>query len=309
MPGATAKCLNCDQPLPYLRQVAGEKFCGHMCQWAHALLPAHTVCPVCGRRLAPHEVGLRCCSARACREAVEERARERERQRLAALQTKAVVCRDRTGKALGVETPAGYLPVIIPSSRLALTNLPERRRRAFRDHLNRLLSEAAALGPAPATPQEGAQETLRGDPIQGGLESALHGACTLCRGWCCERGSNHAYLTVATLRRVLSRQPRPRPRELFAAYLSCVGSRSYQGSCIFHQAGGCSLPRELRSDTCNQFYCAGLTAFRQQVADGQPARGFFASTHEDTIRDAAFCDEHGLRHAPSPPPPESHSGA
>jgi hypothetical protein len=236
----------------------------------------------------------------------DERARERERQRRASLQRRVVAFRDRSGEALGVQSPASYLPVVIPSSRLVISNLPERRRRLFRDHLNRLLGEATALGPAPSTAQ---QEAPGGDRSPAGLEDALHGACTLCRGSCCGRGGNHAYLTVETLRRSLSRHPRPRPRELFAAYLSYVGARTYKGSCLFHQAGGCSLPRELRSDTCNRYYCEGLTEFRQQVADGHPARAFFATTSGDIVRDAAFHDEHGMRRAPSPPPTDLAAGS
>lgn len=301
MHGATANCLYCDLPLAHLRQVVGEQFCGHRCRWAHAILPDHAVCSACGRRLAPSELGVRCCSARACREAVEEQTRERERHRRAALQRKAIELRDRAGEALGVQAPATYLPIVIPSARLAISNLPERRRRSFRDHLNRLISQATALGAASATSPQEAKRAPGEPPVPAGLEGALQGACTLCRGWCCLRGGNHAYLTVETLRRSLSQHPRPRPRDLLAAYLSCVGNRTFQGSCLFHQAGGCSLPRELRSDTCNRFFCAGLTEFQEQVAAGQPARAFFAATNEDTVRDAAFCDEHGLRPAPSPP--------
>jgi hypothetical protein len=309
VPGATANCLYCDRPLAHLRQVLGERFCGERCRCAHAVLPDHTVCSACGRRLAFHELGARCCSTGACREAAEQQKRERERQRRAALQRRVVELRDRAGEALDVQTPATYLPIVIPSSRLVISNLPERRRRAFRDHLNRLISAATALGAAPATAQPEASGPPDEHPIPAGLEGALHGACTLCRGWCCERGGNHAYLTVETLRRSFSQHPRPRPRDLLAAYLSCVGNRSFEGSCLFHQAGGCSLPRALRSDTCNRFYCAGLTEFQQQVADGQSARAFFAATNEDTVRNAAFCDEHGLRLAPSPPTTDLEAGA
>src|SRR5262249_35303122 len=106
---------------------------------------------------------------------------------------------------------------------------------------------------------------------------------------------NQAYLTVATLRRYLDAHPDQRPRDVLAAYLARVGPKTYKDSCIFHRPDGCSLPREMRSDTCNQHFCGGLKEFQHNLPDTGPVRGFFASTDDGTIQAAAFIDESEVR--------------
>ncbi|MBY0395505.1 MAG: hypothetical protein K2X91_03410 [Thermoleophilia bacterium] len=296
MPGTATTCLNCDQTLSPLQRAVGDRFCGHSCRWSHAAPAAHQVCSVCGRRLPPQQLGLRSCATRDCREAAAAAEREREHRRRIELERRALALRERAGGTLGVRDPGAYPLTVIPSSKQVLANIPERRRRKFRDTLNRLISEAAAAGPPPP-PTPDAEPAP--PPESTGTAAALNAACGLCRGWCCEQGGDHAYLTIETLRRVLHREPKPRPRDVLDAYLGRVGHRSYRGSCLFHQDGGCALPRDLRSDTCNRFYCTGLTDFRRRVDGGDPARAFFVSAHRDEIRAAGFCDEDGLRPAPA----------
>ena len=52
-----------------------------------------------------------------------------------------------------------------------------------------------------------------------------------------------------------------------------------------------ALPRELRSDTCNQYFCAGLAAL--SAAPGAPPRAFLAQIADDAqgdVRVGAFVD-------------------
>jgi hypothetical protein len=130
----------------------------------------------------------------------------------------------------------------------------------------------------------------------------LNGACALCRGFCCGNGGNHAYLTVETLRHYMAKRPDQGPDEVLAAYVGHVRSGTVEGSCIFHQPGGCGLPREMRSDTCNRFFCKGLTGFQQGLTGRDPARGFFVATEGEAILGAAFCDADGTRLVPIAPP-------
>ena len=48
------------------------------------------------------------------------------------------------------------------------------------------------------------------------------------------------------------------PDAVLALYLSHLPDASMAGSCIHHTRQGCSLPREMRSQTCNQFRCGPL---------------------------------------------------
>jgi hypothetical protein len=87
---------------------------------------------------------------------------------------------------------------------------------------------------------------------------------------------------------------------VLAAYLARAGHKTYKGSCIFHRPGGCALPREMRSDTCNQHFCGGMKEFQHNLPDSGPVRGFFASTVDGAIQSAAFIDESEVRVVPVP---------
>jgi len=192
---------------------------------------------------------------------------------------------------------------VLPASRARITELPECRRHAFREFVNRLLGVAgaptaaspsgeAAPPPAPASPAGPAPE----------VQAVLNGACALCRGFCCGNGGNHAYLNVETIRLYMAKHPDQRPHDVLAAYLGRIRNDTVAGSCIFHQPGGCGLPREMRSDTCNRFFCKGLTEFQNGLIGRDPARGFFVATEGEAILAAAFCDADGSRLVPLPPP-------
>src|SRR5436190_577126 len=86
---------------------------------------------------------------------------------------------------------AGHPPAVIPSYTAAVTNLPDGRRRAFRDELTRLISRATAGRDDPAVPAEP-------DVLPPGAAAVLGRACALCHGDCCKQGGDHAYLTEAT---------------------------------------------------------------------------------------------------------------
>jgi hypothetical protein len=100
---------------------------------------------------------------------------------------------------------------------------------------------------------------------------------------------------METLRRYLAKHPDQGPGEVHAAYMGHVRSDTVEDSCIFHQPGGCGLPREMRSDTCNRFFCEGLTEFQTGLTGRGPARGFFLATEGEAIVAAAFCDAEGTR--------------
>jgi len=163
----------------------------------------------------------------------------------------------------GAFPAAQYERVVLPSGPRHLSNLPQRRRNRYRDHLNRIIAEAVTrpLGSdaPPAAPKR--------PPLQASAATLIENLCTLCGGGCCTRGGHAAYLTPETIRRVMSQHPQLRPRDVLAAYLDRVGHRTETASCVNHGANGCTLPREMRSDTCNNFYCDALSTWAG--AEGQ----------------------------------------
>jgi hypothetical protein len=95
---------------------------------------------------------------------------------------------------------------------------------------------------------------------------------------------------VDTIRRYLAAHPERRPREVLAAYRDCLGNKTHRGSCVYHGPTGCTLPRPMRSDTCNDFFCEGLRGFRNGLSGTGSVRGFFVSANDDGIQAAAYID-------------------
>jgi hypothetical protein len=153
----------------------------------------------------------------------------------------------------------------LPSGPRRLVNLPERDRGRYRDHLNRII--AAAMSDATPAPEPAggvpAPEPAAGTALLGRL-------CACCGGGCCTRGGHTAYLSAATIRRYMAGHPGMRPREVLAAYLDRLAFRTEAGSCVNHTAGGCGLPREMRSDICNRYLCAPLSDLRGRLEAAAP---------------------------------------
>jgi hypothetical protein len=88
--------------------------------------------------------------------------------------------------------------------------------------------------------------------------AALAAGCATCRGYCCREGGDSAYLDASTLRRIRAERPALSSAELLELYVAMIPEHSVANSCIFHGEQGCALPRELRSHTCNDFFCAPM---------------------------------------------------
>lgn len=148
------------------------------------------------------------------------------------------------------------LQLLLPSGPARARPLARSRRERYRAHLLAVANIAAAMAPGmprtnAAASQDPILDTAAPSPLPGRL-------CALCGGGCCTRGSDHAYLGAPTLRRFMDAYPALSTEAVVAAYLERVGDITQAGSCINHTRSGCSLPREMRSDTCNDYACAAL---------------------------------------------------
>ena len=294
LPEAAPTCLICQAPLSFW-QAQNSRLCGSgECDWRYALLRRqHEVCVVCGRPLSAQELPAQVCAAPACqRAAVAERGRvvyERNQARYAALIQQeieqAARLRDRVMETFGLREPDSFRLTVIPAATNQLVNLPERRRRALRDHVNALIDQAAGWPAPPPMAEEPAPPPTERESR---LQIVLGQACACCRGFCCEGGGDHAYLTVETIRRYQAAYPDQRPRDILAAYLERVGQRTVEGSCIYHQADGCALPRALRANLCNRHFCKALVEFQRDLSATGPIRGFFVAANYGVVHAAAL---------------------
>lgn len=170
------------------------------------------------------------------------------------------------------------LQLLVPSGPARARRASVRRRARYRAHLIKLLGEAPAAdatlagagvdADAPPRPDGAAADAspLSASGAVGAPSTSTPAApsampghlCGLCRGGCCTHGGEHAYLTAATLRRVMARHAAMSDDELVAAYLEHLPDKSQVGSCINHTSTGCALPTDMRSDTCNAYACEAL---------------------------------------------------
>lgn len=88
----------------------------------------------------------------------------------------------------------------------------------------------------------------------------------MCKGGCCASGKEHAYLSVFSIRRYMDDSPGQSTAEIIDLYLSKVSSETIKNSCINHTSTGCALPRHLRSDICNGYYCNSLKSYQEKMA-------------------------------------------
>jgi hypothetical protein len=246
-------CWICDETLTRATQ-AEMHLCHRVaCRFAYQSLPPNHRCSHCRRPLTLQQQAEGVCTDRACHAAAEERRQAAfDEEHRAASQQLYQLARKRVGPE--VETaPLTFLP----SMRLGLTMLPPKRSAAFRKELDRLLAKAESEGWV----NESEETFLPAPPTDPDLLAVASRGCTGCKGSCCTTGKTHAYVTIRTLRRIRTAQPGMTTAQIREAFLSRLGGQTYQNSCVFHGAKGCKLPVEIRSDTCNYYFCSDLHGF------------------------------------------------
>ena len=150
--------------------------------------------------------------------------------------------------------------VKVPLNRKRLAPMPRERVRRIREHLVRSLRDLRTM----KRPEQNASP-LRPEPA-GFAGVVARAGCSLCAGFCCKGGGEHAYLDERDMARVRQARPELEARGVIRLYIERVPAESYEGSCVFHGPQGCTLDRSLRSDVCNSYFCNALRDF--VAADG-----------------------------------------
>jgi len=183
------------------------------------------------------------------------------------------------------------LPVaILPSNESPLVNLPERRRRMFRDRLMGVISTAAAklAGPDRDAPHNDDEQIVAPNVDSPQLLSLLAQGCATCRGYCCQPGGEHAFIFVETICRYMERNPGQRPRHVLESYLSHIPPKTYHLACLYQGPEGCRLPRKMRSRICNDYLCTGLIQLLSETREPHNPRAFAVASVGGQIRRAAL---------------------
>jgi hypothetical protein len=137
--------------------------------------------------------------------------------------------------------------VELPGFDRPLRPVPVERRRIFAAFLENLIGEVSR-------PRTKAPDRSKQKPEA----TMFAAACAACRGHCCSKGGNDAYLDENAIAQAWSRHPRLTKRGLKQLYLDAIPKRAFADSCIFHAEHGCSLPRSLRAPVSEAYLCGPL---------------------------------------------------
>lgn len=161
----------------------------------------------------------------------------------------------------------------IPSGYSKLMPVTSARIDKYIEHLKRIVSEASEYSNASEVIYDEHHDahgkmTLVEDRFGENpeLRSISDRLCAMCKGGCCADGKEHAYLSVITIRRYMDTNPDLSAEDILELYLSKTNSESIESSCINHRKTGCALPRHLRSDICNGYYCDSLKSYQKESA-------------------------------------------
>jgi len=164
--------------------------------------------------------------------------------------------------------------VALPSGLSDVTPLSAERIANYRDHLQSTIEQAWEAGSIDNIPSDqhldAHQRLLQLDQLLADhprISQQLDRLCSICRGGCCASGSDHAYISSASVRRLLDADGALNPDTMLDRFLQYVPTASSAGSCINQTARGCALPRELRSDVCNVYLCDELKQYKQTLQD------------------------------------------
>lgn len=294
-------CLVCGVPLPgsvlQHATTCGQLKC-HVQFLRQKDLPAEQRCRVCRVPLPSHRLSVGVCTDREC-DAIDaghrlaETAR-REKERLVRLRGIGEAKKSAEAEAAGIQHPEDFAVVVVPHTEKPLVRREEVRVARVRERLESIVRWAFTHKPddselprRPGWRSDGVSESSIYQPDDIAeeateLESTLFAAgCGLCRGMCCRQGADHAFLNIVQIRRFLAEHPELTEEETVEAYIAFIPELSIEDSCIYHGERGCTLPREMRSDMCNRWLCAGLKEIRETVKAGTSPKFYLIADKAD----------------------------
>jgi len=161
--------------------------------------------------------------------------------------------------------------VTIPSGSSKISPLHESRIQAYKAHLETVIkgSQDVRTSDANETSESSgrysAEKLFENAPL---LRIVSDKMCGMCKGGCCTAGRDSAYITPSTIRRFLAAHPDSSDDDILEAYLSRLSPETVTDACVNQSPTGCVLPRSMRSDTCNEYYCKALEAWHESAVSG-----------------------------------------
>jgi hypothetical protein len=248
-------------------------------------------CPYCGKELTHHQAASSgICGAPRCHAKMIEKVGaeliERKRRENAEYVQKvyAKVATDvyEALDLLGAE-PQEVAFAVVPWQREPVVPLPEERKAAFRDHL-RLIVDRAFLEPV-----TDADLSYR-DDLDIDEPPVMGAACAACQGGCCALGGNSGFLHDVDIQRYRQQNPQATKEEVIELYLGLLPETSTRDACVYQSASGCTVPRSLRNDQCNAFYCKSLRRLQENYGASAEGKAVLIAADHGAPRNVAAFD-------------------
>ena len=228
-------------------------------------------CVVCGNSLTVSEQAVgKTCSRSECKTSRVRQQAQAKIRRQQALRDRVAMAEQALVKSKSISAQTDRPLGVLPSNQRRPVGISKRQLRPFIDRLMGIISQAAAVRFGNAILQDdgvGYKTPLELSPSQLAI---LGNGCAVCRGHCCFQGRGHAFIHVDTILGYMQRHPDQRPRDVLEAYVSRIGPKAYEDSCVYHAENGCTLPRDMRSKVCNGYLCKGLDEILDQLQDSSP---------------------------------------
>lgn len=250
-------------------------------------------CRFCGAKLAPDRVGQDACGALECHDRmIEESGKAILARKRAKHDTISAEVFDRLGDDLVAAEAAARGPSVtwmIPAQNEPLEPLPPERLQRFREHLE-VIAEFAFKEPEP-------DADLTHHEANAPEEEPLVGAaCATCQGRCCrDRGGDTALLLPDDFNRYRQRHPGATKQDIIEAYLSHLPELSTRDGCVYQAMTGCALPREMRQDICNSYYCDALRWLRTDFSEKGAEAAVLVAAHKGAPERIAVMQPDGRR--------------
>ncbi len=182
-----------------------------------------------------------------------------------------------------------FTVITTPANQHAITTLTRRRKYKFAKRLlGELQKHPVESVPPPLDNEPHAVRTNGNDEDKSpnSLLPLIGAACSNCRGHCCRLGGDTGFIDSHVVR--ITMPGATSPQQIVEEYSKHLPNESYEGSCVFHTENGCALPRPLRSPTCNNTICGGVSELIARYQLDGTSKFFFAATKDESVLRTRF---------------------
>ena len=155
-----------------------------------------------------------------------------------------------------------------PYMRDDLVDQSPERKALLRAYLELVATAPGGRSAKIATDDDVVVKHLKPELVSAAPATAESTFCGTCKGSCCQPGAdNMAFLKSDVLEKAQAALDLQSRQAVIQHYMDLLPKQHVSGSCYFHSADGCTIPRNIRSDTCNAYKCHALRSFSATIGD------------------------------------------